>query len=164
MTKRFEYRQPRIVNGSWNRDAEDDIAVHPSPPTQITLYLPYLEATSNNVAAALLLDYFSYYCTRMSSLHGMEWITLSIQAIQEDFMGAFGRTAINRALDLLIELNLLERQEDPDNPLERSRQYRVNFHALEKLRSQDRPVQVLNKPEKGQAGTGFGAAKPVSGT
>jgi hypothetical protein len=62
MTKRFQYRQPLIVDHAWNRAALDDIAVHPSPPTQVTLYLTYLEATSNNVAAALLLDYFSYYC------------------------------------------------------------------------------------------------------
>jgi hypothetical protein len=174
MTKRVEYKQPLIANGSWNHLCDDDIVKHPFPPTEVTLHLRYLEATGNNVAAALLLDYFSYYCTRMSSDHGIEWITLSISDIQEDFMSAFGTRVITRALELLVELNLLLRRKDPNDPFQGSRQYQVNFSALEKLRSQDRPVQVPDKQgsqdrlvrvptkqERRQAGTGFGQAKPV---
>jgi hypothetical protein len=123
MTKRVEYKQPLIANGSWNYLCDDDIVKHPFPPTEVTLHLRYLEATGNNVAAALLLDYFSYYCRRMSSDHGIEWITLSISDIQEDFMSAFGTRVITRALELLVELNLLSRRKDPNDPFQGSRQY-----------------------------------------
>jgi hypothetical protein len=176
MTKRVEYKKPLIANGSWNYLCDDDIVKHPFPPTEVTLHLRYLEATGNNVAAALLLDYFSYYCRRMSSDHGIEWITLSISDIQEDFMSAFGTRVITRALELLVELNLLSRRKDPNDPFQGSRQYQVNFSALEKLRSQDRPVRVPDKKgsqdrprpvrvsdisKKGQTGIGFGVPKSV---
>ena len=65
----------------------------------------------------------------MCKEHGSGWITLSIKDIKEDFNGAFGERSINNALDLLVGLNLLSRQKDPNHPMTRSRQYLVNFEA-----------------------------------
>jgi hypothetical protein len=91
-------------------------------------------------------------------------------------MSAFGTRVITRALELLVELNLLSRRKDPNDPFQGSRQYQVNFSALEKLRSQDRPVRVPDKQgsqdrprpvrvsdisKKGQTGIGFGVPKSV---
>ncbi len=112
-------------------DSSEFIAYHPPPPTEVVLYLPNLKATGNNVTAALLLDYFYYYCTWMSESQGIGWITLSRENIKQDFNGALSVGAIGKALDLLVELNLLHRRLDPNDPMTRSRQYLVNFEALQ---------------------------------
>jgi hypothetical protein len=142
--ERFQYKIPYWDIRKLNRDMtyenlgrvseEEFIAYHPPPPTEVVLYKPYLKATGNNVTAALLLDYFYYYCTWMSKLHGIDWITLSIANIKDDFTGAFSEHVINKALNLLVELNLLHRRPDPNDPMNRSRQYLVNFEALQALK------------------------------
>ena len=136
MSRRYQYKQPwwEIPPEQRNDDSDDNLLYHPPPPTEVVLYKPYLKATGNQITVALLLDYFYYYCTWMSKSHGSGWITLSREDIKEDFNGALSVGAIGKALDRLVELNLLHRRSDPNAPMNRSRQYLVNFEALQALK------------------------------
>lgn len=85
--------------------------------------------TAIRCCAAKLLDYFLHWRRWKLSTHRSEWFYQPLKAIHRDLMGEHSLHVIRAALDLLRDLELLDRRNNPRNKQDRTYQYRVNVSA-----------------------------------
>jgi DNA-binding MarR family transcriptional regulator len=101
--------------------------------TQITvLRRDYLEITGN-FCAAKLLDYFEKWRRWKVKYHRTEWIYQPLRQIREDLMNEYCKPVVNRAIELLEDLGLIERRQNPGNRQDKTWQYKLNISKLKEL-------------------------------
>lgn len=120
---------------------------------------PYMELTGGNACAAALLSVFENWTnTRLNHREqaaainrgdrrakrsetqdtGLWIYRTKTQLLDEDLCGAFGRGAFDKAIEILVAAKLVDRRQNPDNPRDRTLQYRLEVTRVNGLLEQKR--------------------------
>lgn len=73
------------------------------------------------------------------------WVYRTKKQLEEDLCGMWGRTALDAALTVLVELGFVEQRHDPVNPWNRTLQYRLRLDkvlpAIEQFQESDNAME-----------------------
>lgn len=89
----------------------------------------YLDIT-NNFCAAKLIEYFKHWTDWKIDVHRTPWVYQPLEKIRYDLLGEHSINSIRNAIDILMNLNLIERRNNPGNKQDRTYQYRLNLDVL----------------------------------
>ncbi|TAF07764.1 MAG: hypothetical protein EAZ77_08625 [Nostocales cyanobacterium] len=101
--------------------------------TQITvLRRDYLEITGD-YCAAKLIDYFKKWTHWKVKYHRTEWVYQPLRQIREDLMNEYSKPVITRAIEILENLELIQRRQNPGNRQDKTWQYKLNLDKLKQI-------------------------------
>jgi hypothetical protein len=93
----------------------------------ILLREDFLRICQRDHAAAMLLEFLSRW---QAYLPDGEFITVTQAEVRQQLMGLFGERKIAEAYCALLKLGFLDARKNPFNPLDRTRQCRVNVDRV----------------------------------
>ncbi|BAY20225.1 hypothetical protein NIES21_60950 (plasmid) [Anabaenopsis circularis NIES-21] len=98
----------------------------------VILRREYLDITGN-FCAAKLIEYFRHWTNWKIKNHRTSWVYQPLKKIYTDLMGEHSLYVIRRAIALLEEMGIIEKQKNPGNGQDRTWQYKLNFDVLNRL-------------------------------
>ena len=96
--------------------------------------------------SAVLIDYKRHWQEWKVKVHRTPWIYQKLKNIHKDLMGLFSLHVIRAAIELLIELGLLERRSNPGNGQDKTYQYNLRWDKVQAaIANQGKSVEVKGK-------------------
>lgn len=93
----------------------------------------YLGIVNNNHCAAKLIEYFKHWREWKTTVQRTEWIYQPLRRIRDDLMCEHSMHCIRDAIELLIDIGILERRNNPGNGQDKTYQYRLDHKRLNEL-------------------------------
>jgi hypothetical protein len=101
------------------------------------------------LCAAVLIDYKHHWQEWKLKVHRTPWIYQKLKNIHKDLMGLYSLHVIRAAIELLIDLGLLERRSNPGNGQDKTYQYRLRWDKVQAaIAKQSNSVEVKVKVKK----------------
>ncbi|WP_242054675.1 hypothetical protein [Nostoc sp. FACHB-190] len=109
-------------------------SVNPAERFSILVILrrEYLDITGN-FCAAKLIEYFRHWTNWKIKNHRTSWVYQPLKKIYADLMGEHSLHVIRKAIALLEEMGIIEKQKNPGNGQDKTWQYKLNFDVLNNL-------------------------------
>jgi hypothetical protein len=98
----------------------------------VILRREYLDITGN-FCAAKLIEYFRHWTKWKLKNHRTPWVYQPLKRIYADLMGEHSLHVIRRAIALLEEMGIIEKQKNPGNGQDKTWQYKLHFDVLNRL-------------------------------
>jgi hypothetical protein len=101
------------------------------------------------LCAAFLIDYKHHWQEWKLKVQRTPWIYQKLKNIHKDLMGLYSLHVIRAAIELLIDLGLLERRSNPGNGQDKTYQYRLRWDKVQAaIANLDKSVEVKGKVKK----------------
>lgn len=111
--------------------------------------------------SAVLIDYKHHWQEWKVKVHRTPWIYQKLKDIHKDLMGLFSLHVIRAAIELLIDLGLLERRSNPGNGQDKTYQYNLRWDKIQAaIANQSKPVEVKGKVRKDSESRKFRSESP----